>query len=222
MTNKSTKDISFADAISHVEKLLDVKIVNARYLGSLRLHFYNYWYRLNLHRVYIYDHSDYVGSIIIKYTDANAATTPLLTTTPMQFISTTNNINLVHELTHGVHFTFVPFYKIPKDLVEVPSMCIENSIREIHAMQFTQRDISRQVALSIADLVANSPDEFNELYEKYACITNAGDVRARMWHFTNAPFKYYAYALGMASTNYSALAGAVRSCDRDVILQCSE
>ncbi len=221
-----TANITFAQAIEHVEEYLDVKIKQTRYLGSLTLQFYNWWYKLDLKRVYIYDLLNnkeiYKGSAIIYYTNGTPFTTPFLTTSPIQYIAASNNINLVHELTHAVHFTLVPYYKIPRDLVEVTSLCAENSIREKHNISYTQRDIVRQLALSIADLTAKDPDEFNTLFEKYAKFSNAGHVRARMWHFTNMPYKYYSYALGMSSNNYAALSKAVRSDDREIILRCME
>jgi hypothetical protein len=67
-----------------------------------------------------------------------------------------------------VHFSLVPHYEIPRDLVEITAVCCENALRKEYNVEYGHRAIVMQVALSIADLTAKTPEEFNEIYEKRA------------------------------------------------------
>jgi len=206
------------EAIMQAETKLFVTLKPKRYLGSIGLQLKNWYHQWGLSRFDIIDDitDRHVGSVIIhQSTTLPPTTTPLLTNPPLQIINTTGGYNIVHELTHAVNFSFVPYYKIPRDLVEIAPMCMENAVR---SQPISNKDLSRQAALAIADLTADTPDEFNVIYSKYTNTRPVGHVRARMWHFTNMPFKYYSYALGMNAKNYSALKNAVRSENREDIL----
>lgn len=223
----SNSDILITDdeIFEAVEHHLGVKFKQTSYLGSIILQFNNWRYGLGLQRYHLYDNSfpnRPLSSIIIHHVQSNPTCTPLLTDIPTQVINTTGGYNLAHELTHAVNFSFVPYYKIPRDMVEIAPMCAENAIREINDDPIEPNIIKRQLALSIADLSTNTPDNFNECYANLMNYRNVGDIRARMWHFTNLPYKYYQYALGMNCTNYAALYNAVRTTDSNVILKCSD
>lgn len=215
-------DIEIFESVEHH---LGVKFRKTPYLGSIKLEFDNWRYGLKLQRYHLYDNSfpnRPLSSIIIHNVPNNATTTPLLTDIPLQVINTSGGYNLAHELTHAVNFSFVPYYKLPRDMVEIAPMCMENAVREIIDDPIKPNDIKRQLALGIADLTTDTPDDFNSCYANLMNQRNVGDLRARMWHFTNFPYKYYSYALGMGSTNYNTLYDAVRSNDKNVILKCSD
>ena len=217
-------NISLEDAIFHVELDLDVHL-DRRNLGSLRLQFLNWYNQWGLQRFDVIDGvtHKHVGSIIVHQSKTlPPTTTPLLTEPPLQIVNTTGGYNLVHALTHAVNFSFVPSYKIPRDLIEIAPMCMENSARWCNDDSLSPNDLTRQAALAIADLTANTPDEFNEIFAKHSNTHPVGHVRARMWHFTNMPFKYYSYAVGMGAKNYRALPNAVRSSKREDILALTE
>lgn len=224
LASRGFNDISLDDAIFHTEIDLRVHLYR-RNLGSVRLQVLNWYYKWNLQRFDVVDHytDERVGSIIVHISPTlPPTTTPLLTEPPLQIINTTGGYNLVHELTHAVNFSLVPYYKIPRDLVEIAPMCMENSARWSNNDPISPNDLTRQAALAIADLTANTPDEFNETFAKHANYHSVGHVRARMWHFTNMPFKYYSYAIGMGAKNYRALPNAVRSTKREDILALAE
>lgn len=218
-------------AISHVEDQLKVQFIRKRFLGSIYLNVLNWWYGWGLRRYHIADNlSPYcekcndpntlkfktIGEVIIHESlKLPATTTPLLTTgLPTVFINTTGDYNYVHELAHAVHFSFVPFYKIPRDMIEIAPMCMENSVRRDRWQPISAQDLQRQAALAIADLTATTPDEFNEIFAENAGLKDVGHVRARMWHLTNMYGKYYSYVLGMGANNYEQLKFAVRSGDK--------
>ncbi len=219
---KENPDLTIENAINIVEHVTNVKIIPTRYLGSITLHVLSWWYVWNLQRFQLYDGRHLRGNIILHKTNASPTTTSLLTSVPTQIVNAITGYNLVHELTHAVHFSLVPYYKIPRDLVEITPMCMENYARFEFNEPLDDWDVQRQAALAIADMTTDTPDDFNTVFAKNACLENVGDVRARMWHFTNVPFKYYQYAIGMGAHKYSALPNAVRSGDRDVIMKCIE
>jgi GTP:adenosylcobinamide-phosphate guanylyltransferase len=216
--------IGLDESIRHVENQLQVQIKRRWWLGSFMLHAANWWNGWELRKYVVARRSmpDRIeGEIMIRTTTALPATaTPIMVgQTPLICINSIGGINYVHELTHAVHWSLVPFHTIPRDMIEIAPMCMENFVRKLNDKPLDPRDVTRQAALAIADMTATSPGEFNKIYADLCGLHSVGHVRARMWHATNVPGRYYQYALGTGAHNYGALAAAVRSADKDVIMR---
>lgn len=201
-------DMNISD-MQHYSSYLKVEFVRKWFLGSIPLQILNWWFQLNIQRFTIYDNKKPVGDmyLILKH-GVNPFTLPLMKGTSI--VVTAPNFNLIHESVHSVQYAFQSYWNIPRELVEIPAMCLENIARKDHNCELSKEQINRQAALALADLTTETPEDFNQAYEKFLRITNAGHIRAKMPHVVTNPQTYYGYVLGWARVDKSMLSQAVR------------
>lgn len=189
------------DDMHKYASLMNVSFRERWYLGSVILHLQNWWYGLKIRRFEIFNQSK-IGDMYLIVGN-RPETLPLapkgrvLVTTPMDF-------NLIHESVHAVQFSFVNFWEIPREWVEIPAMFVEKIAREDKACPIEGKQLARQAALAIADLTTESPDDFNAEYEKLMGISNVGHLRSRMPQLANYPQAYYGYVLGLVTDRRNA------------------
>jgi hypothetical protein len=110
----------------------------------------------------------------------------------MSFVKAPLTNQLTHEIIHAIQNCYTPFYKYPKELVEIPAMCIERK-----SMEVNQQYIDRNIALAIADIKADDPDTFDNVFNEESKSTPKVKVSNRFWHYIHYPRQYYAYVLGL-------------------------
>jgi len=178
---------------------MGVTFANRWYLGSLMLQIRNWWFNLNIQRFSITDNftNTKLGDMYLVITDKmHSHTLPL--GKGVSLVITEKNFNMVHECVHAVQYAYENFWDIPRDLVEIPAMALENKARNDYNCLFPKEQMYKQVALALADLTTDNPEAFNTAYEKYYKVTDAGHIRARMPHVVTNPQTYYGYILGLS------------------------
>jgi hypothetical protein len=184
--------------IGEVAKMLDVQISRST-LNLLNL--WEYWNGLQKYNVY--DNGVFMGYFYLKErTDSGqSCTIPLIpageASIPTSLVYTKYDYNLPHEITHAVHYCFVPFWDVSKEIVEIPAMMVERYFRIRDNNDFSPEFRRKQIGIALADLLSNDPDEFNTNYEKYANVFAAGHIASRFWHYAHYDKKYYSYVLGI-------------------------
>lgn len=200
------------DDMKYYSDLMRVRFMERWYLGSIVLQLQNWWYGLKIRRFDIVDWEtvDKVGDMyLIK--GARAETLPLAPKGRV-LVTSPDDFNLIHESVHAAQFSFVDYWEIPREHVEIPAMFVEKIARENKLCPIDGKHMARQAALAIADLTTESPDDFNKVYEELMGVTGVGHLRARMPQLANCPQAYYGYVLGLTCerVNQSKIQAAVR------------
>lgn len=139
-----------------------------------------------------------IGTVYVKIGPGNPQTIPLgkgmsLIKSPKHTEPNRVTHQLTHELVHGVQYCFNNFYDIPKEIVELPAMALENTLAPASSAV-----IQKTVALSIADILADDVETFDTIFKEQAISTPPLNVANRFaWHYINYPRQYYSYALGL-------------------------
>lgn len=200
------------DDMKYYSDLMRVRFMERWYLGSIVLQLQNWWYGLKIRRFEIMDWEtiDKVGDMYLVK-GARAETLPLAPKGRV-LVTSPDDFNLIHESVHAAQFSFVYFWEIPREHVEIPAMFVEKIAREDKRCSIDGKHMARQAALAIADLTTESPDDFNKVYEELMGVTGVGHLRARMPQLANCPQAYYGYVLGLTCerSNASKIHVAVR------------
>ena len=188
---KNVTDIHVDEVTTTVGKMLGVKFTKV---------FYIWEWMYGVSKYHIYDGETFQSTLYLKLDDTIAPRTiPLIPlcdrSQAVNYVESPNGILLSHELTHAVQYSFIPFYNVPKSVVEISSMFVENLFRKWYNCAYSDKFIRKQIGLAMADLKSNTPDEFNSNFEKYARVKNAGHIASRFWHYSNYPGVYYSYLL---------------------------
>lgn len=190
-------ECTFDETKWYTANLTGVRFMERWYLGSVILQFQNWWYGLKIRRFDIVDWEtiDKIGDMYLV--EGQRAETLPLAPKGRVLVTSPNDFNLAHEPVHAVQFSFVNFWEIPREHVEIPAMFVEKMVREDKLIPIDGKHLARQAALAIADLTTESPDDFNAEYEKLMGVTEAGHIRSRMPQLANCPQAYYGYVLGL-------------------------
>ncbi len=154
-----------------------------------------------------------IGTVYVKISAGNPHTIPLgkgmsLIKSPPGSIAGSVTHQLSHELVHGVQYCFNKFYDIPKEVVELPAMALENAL-----VPASEECLQKTIALSIADILADNVETFDTIFKETAQSTPPLNVANRFaWHYINYPRQYYSYALGqLVKPDHGDIAAWVRS-----------
>jgi len=183
------------ETIQKVSTLLNVT--------TYRDYFYLWGYFYNIQKYDIYK-DEFLGSVYVKIrADEKARTVPIAPkeskVKAKSLVICSNSFNLPHEFTHGVHFCLYNFYDIDKDYIETPAIIVERIFRSEYNASYGDDFMRKQLAVAMADLASETPEEFNEKYEEYGNIKNAYNVASRFWHYRLYDKKYYSYIYGLIS-----------------------
>lgn len=162
-------------------------------------------YFYNIQKYDIYD-NEFLGSVYVKIRlNEPPRTIPIAPkesgVKAKSLVISDGGFNLPHEFTHGVHFCLYNFYDIDKDYIETPAMIVERIFRAEYNASYDDNFMRKQLAIAMADLSSETPEEFNLNYEKYGNIKNAYNVASRFWHYRLYDKKYYSYIYGLISND---------------------
>jgi hypothetical protein len=183
------------DTIQKVSTLLNVK--------TYRDYFYLWGYFYNIQKYDIYQ-DEFLGSVYVKIrSNEKARTIPIAPkeskVKAKSLVISDGSFNLPHEFTHGIQFCLNNFYDIETDYVETPAIIVERIFRRENNASYDDNFMRRQLAVAMADLSSETPEEFNANYEKIGNIKNAFNVASRFWHYRLYDKKYYSYIYGLLS-----------------------
>lgn len=116
---------------------------------------------------------------------------PVNTTDTVLFAPYTEK--LIHEMTHAVQNTFVPYWTRPREISEIATMLIERK----YGPGFGKVMMSKQLSLAIADLTSKDAQDFDSIYKRESPFKNPGSITCRMPHYYRYPRSYFTYVLGM-------------------------
>jgi hypothetical protein len=185
------------ETIQKVSKLLKVT--------TYRDYLYLWGYFYNIQKYDIYD-NEFIGSVYVKIRPSEKARTIPLAPKESKVKSKSlviclNDFSLPHEFTHGVQFCLHNFYDIEQEYVETPAIIVEQIFRSDHNTIYSDEFMRKQLAVAMADLASETPEEFNTKYEEYGNIKNAYNVASRFWHYRLYDKKYYSYIYGLISND---------------------
>jgi hypothetical protein len=187
----------FPMVVREVSNLLNVSLIPNWYL-------YGYW--TNTYKFSIYNSplegNKKIGEVYlrIKESGTQAKTIPLTPASDSSIarclVITPPDFNLPHELTHAIHYAFVPFWKVSKTVVEIPAMIVENHFRQAADCEYSDHFLRKQIGVALADLHSETPEEFNEAFARFANLTDVGHIAARFWHYAKYDKKILLLCVG--------------------------